>query len=92
MTSKRTDLVFDVYISSFAVGIDMKDRASEEIFEAFSIVAKQKIEGNIKELLSNSSFKNELLNFPQTKYYQNPFYAGKIVFLLYQQQLCEILL
>ena len=43
----------------------------------FSIGAKQKIEGNINEHLSNSNFKNKLLNFLYMEY-QDPFYAALI--------------
>ena len=72
MASKRTDLVFDVYVSPSI----LKGKTGET-FEAFSIGAKQKSEGNINNLLSNSSFKNELLNFLYMKY-EDSFYAALI--------------
>ena len=76
-TSRRADLVFDVYVLLSIKDIEKKDREEGEIFEAFSIGIKQKIEGNINELLSNSNLKNELLNFLYTEY-QDPFYAALI--------------
>ena len=57
--------------------IERKDRGDDETFEAFSTGAKQKIEENINEFLSNSSFKNGLLNFVYTEY-QDPLYAALV--------------
>ena len=54
MTSKRTDLVFDVYISSSTKDIERKGRET---------LKGKTFEGNINELLSNSRFNDDLLNF-----------------------------
>ena len=67
MTSKRAS----------TKDIERKDRGDDETFEAFSTGAKQKIEENINEILSNSSFKNGLLNFVYTEY-QDPLYAALV--------------
>ena len=63
MTSKRADLVFNVYISASLKDIERKKRGDGKTFEVLSIGTKQKTEGNINELRSNSNFKNELMNF-----------------------------
>lgn len=68
--------MFDVYLSPSIKDIERKDRR-DETCEVFSIGTEQKIQVNINDLLSKSNFKNELLQFLDTKY-QDPFYAALI--------------
>ena len=84
MTTRRADLVFDVYESPSIKDIERKSRGNEETLALYSIGPKQKIEGNVKELLANSEYKKELLRFLYNEY-EDPTYApvigDKIIYL-----------
>ena len=77
MTTRRADLVFDVYESPSIKDIERKSRGNEETLALYSIGPKQKIEGNVKELLANSEYKKELLRFLYNEY-EDPTYAPVI--------------
>ena len=76
-TNYRLDICFDVYESPSIKDVERKVRGEENTSRIFSIGPKNKIEGNIKELLQLSSYKNELLRFLYVEY-QDPIYAPLI--------------
>ena len=83
MTSHRADLCFDVYESSSIKDIERKERGNVESCRLFSIRPKQKIEGNVKELLKSSNIKNELLRFLFNEFQSEqyaPLIAEKVVY------------
>ena len=76
LTSYRIDTCFGVYESPSIKDVERKVRGDENTIRIFSIGPKHKIEGNIKELLQLSNYKNELLRFLYNEY-QDPAYAVK---------------
>ena len=77
LTSYRIDICFDVYESPSIKDVERKVRGDENTIRIFSIGPKHKIEGNIKELLQLSNYKNEPLRFLYNEY-QDPAYAPLI--------------
>ena len=77
LTAYRIDICFNVYESSSIKDVERKVKGDENTIRFFSIGPKHKIEGNIKELLQLSNYKNELLRFLYNEY-QDPAYAPLI--------------